>query len=63
MRGVFRIEWKNVDAETKKSFEQAFIGRAPVALGEPIAHFEQWDRGQRDRRASAHLFSEAVAKR
>jgi hypothetical protein len=32
MRGVFRIEWKNVDAQTKKSFEQACL-RASVLRG------------------------------
>src|SRR6266699_4272566 len=40
VRGVFRIEWKDIDAEAKKSFEQTFINSAPVALGEPIAHLE-----------------------
>lgn len=63
MRGVFRIERKDRDGETKKSLEQMFVMVAPITLGEPLAHFEQRDRRQCDRHACAHLFSEAVAKR
>ena len=63
MRGVFRFEREDIDAQAEKFFQQEFVAIAPLAFGEPIAHFEQGDDRQRDRGARSHLFSEPETKR
>src|ERR1700710_1640061 len=34
MRGIFGIEWENIDAETEKPFEQPLAMLPPVAFGD-----------------------------